>query len=342
MYFKIVVALLLTLLLGVNPEQASAGFSFCNKSGVLHSFSVAYKDGEKWRSEGWWNIEPGDCKRVISGDLRVRYYYYRATAKGREFSGDNYFFCTLSSVFDIVGEQGNCANRGYDRSEFRQIKLDQGITDFTLNLVPPKGKSHDAALQQKAGLPRQGTHGEPYSTTGIFQDCVTDTEARHCTFHANGAKIFVYDDGRTPERVMSFFYSQLPGQPIEVSGDMTGVYDATADAVIYEARRMSPDTHARLLEKMQGGWYSADDMASQFTIIGAERENSYDGQFGSTEYLTITNQCDDGPPNAGPFLIAREPETGEAFCYAIDQVSQLEMTLFYMPRGNMLRYRRLD
>ena len=47
---------------------ALAGLDFCNKADVRHSFAVAWKDGDDWRVEGWWNIDPGACKTVIGAD----------------------------------------------------------------------------------------------------------------------------------------------------------------------------------------------------------------------------------------------------------------------------------
>jgi len=96
-----------------------------------------------------------------------------------------------------------------------------------------------------------------------------------------------------------------------------------------------------LLRQMQGGWYSQDDPNSQITVLGAERVDTYDVQEMGSAYLRVQDRCNDYQ-NAGPYLIAREPETGTTDCYVIDYIDTREMTLMYLPRGNFLTYRRLD
>jgi len=345
MLFRTILAFGLVALAGT----AEAGLNFCNKTSVLHSFAIAHKEGDKWRSEGWWNIEPGACKTVIGTDLKLGYYYYRATAKGRVFEGDNFFFCTVSEVFDILGEQGNCAQRGYDKSEFRQIELEAGITEFTLNLVPKKEASsaiEPTPTEKPKQTPREttaapGTYGEPYSDNGHFQECVTETEAAFCAFFANGTKMFVYDDGRTPGWIIRLMKTFLPGQPIAVQGDMTGIYDMTADVVLRDVAGRPWDRADGMVNTLQGYWYSVDDPNSQFNILGLERENQYDGQIMGVDYLAVTPWCG-GFEGGGPYLMARPEGDPEALCYEIVELSALEMVLMYLPRGNFLTYRKLD
>jgi uncharacterized membrane protein len=320
---------------------AHAGLTFCNKADVQHSFAFAYKDGENWRAKGWWNIDPGDCKLVLAGDLKRRYYYYRATANGRTFSGDNYYFCTEQSVFDIVGEQGNCSARGHDSSEFRKLDTGKSAKDFTLNLVPAGGDQSPPAPAPKSDASPPGTYGEPYSDNGVFQDCVTETEAPFCTFHSGGTKFFVNDDGRTNASLIRFMSTLLPATPIAVSGDLVAVFDSTAEVVLRDVTVRRAEANDRILEKMQGYWYAVDDPNAQFNILGGERENQYDGQIGGTDYISVQNWCGDFA-QGGPYLYAREDDSQESYCYEVVEISDFSMTLMYLPRGNFLEYRKLD
>ena len=324
--------------------QANAGLNFCNNADVQHSFAVAYKDGDNWRSVGWWNIDPGECKLVIGGDLQRRYYYYRATATGRTFNGDDYYFCTRQEAYEAIGEQGNCPARGYDKSEFRKLDTGKTARDFTLNLVPAGG---DAVTPAPAPAPAPapgnapGTYGEPYSNAAILQECISGDGPAYCAFHADGTKLYVYDDGRTPQFVLTAMRALDPGTPIAVSGDLVEVFDATAEVVLRDITVRPYSDNDWLLKRMQGYWYAVDDPNAQFNILGAERENQYDGQMMGLEFLSVQNWCDDSPGN-GPFLVARDPETGEAFCYGIEHVGDFDMTLMFLPRGNFLEFRKLD
>ena len=327
--------------LGASTGQARAGLKICNKAEVLHSLAVAYKDGENWKSSGWWNIDPGECKTVIGGDLTQRFYYYRATATGRTFAGGNYVFCTQKDVFTIVGEQGNCAARGYDDNEFRKLDTGKKAKEFTLNLVPSAPEPAPAPAPVPAP-PSQtsGTYGEPYSDSATLQDCVTETEQPYCSFHSGGTKFFVYDDGRSPEFIFSVLGNLDIGTPIAVKGDLVEVFDSTAEVVLRDVT-VRPYTNAdSILSRMQGYWYAVDDPNAQFNILGSERENQYDGQISGTDYLSVQSHCDEYP--GGPFLYAREEDTQEYYCYGIEHVDEFSMTLVYLPHGNFLEYRKLD
>lgn len=337
-----ILALLAGLIVGLAAPRAEAGLSFCNKADVAHSFAVAWKDGDDWRVEGWWNIEPGECSRVVGGDLTQRYYYWRATAAGREFSGDDFYFCTDSNAFTITGEQGNCAARGHDRSEFKQLDTGQSAKEFTLNLLAADDSpAPDPAPPPAPDASAPGTYGEPYSDAAIFQDCASEGDAEFCTFHAGGTKFYIYDDGRTPRAVFTTMRSLLPGATIAVEGDLVEVFDSTAEVVLRRVDIRTPDRFDTILERMQGSWYSVDDPNNMINIIGAEQENRYDGDLISLDYLSIRDWCDDYP-GGGPFLYARTEGTEDYYCYGIEHVDQLEMLLIYLPRGNFLTYRKLD
>jgi uncharacterized membrane protein len=59
---------------------ASAGLKFCNKTVKPFSVALGYFTiaDRQWHSIGWYNINPGDCGDVLTGDLDDRYYYYYA------------------------------------------------------------------------------------------------------------------------------------------------------------------------------------------------------------------------------------------------------------------------
>jgi len=129
--FKILTSLTAVMVMGT---AAQAELKICNTTGYTQGVSIGYKADIAWVSEGWWNIKPGDCATVVSGDLKKRYYYYRAEVDGGDFDGENYLFCTSPKEYTIVGDD-NCQSRGYDRESFREIDTGETYKDYTLTLV---------------------------------------------------------------------------------------------------------------------------------------------------------------------------------------------------------------
>lgn len=331
-------SILLTAAIGLAASPTLAGLEVCNNAGQNLSLAIGYSNGGEWISEGWWNIPAGDCKTPVTGELKKRYYYYRANAGGTAFASGKYSFCTTSQAFTIRGDS-NCAARGYETQGFRKLDTGDTATRFTLTLNAAPAAPAEQPPAERQGI-TPGTFGEPYTDNVTLQDCHSDGQ-RACSFHAGGTKFFVYDDGRTPQFVFTVMEALDPGTPLTVEGDLEAVYDRTADVVLRDAAVRPWTEHDGLLNKLQGHWYSVDDPNAQFTVLGAERDNTYDGAYAGREYLSVSGRCRDFD-GGGPYLYAREEETGEDYCYVIDYVDHLELTLMYLPRGNILQYRKLD
>lgn len=328
----------LSLALGLLASPALAELEFCNETGQPLSLAIGYADGDDWVSEGWWTVDPGACRSPVRDALDNRYYYYRALSGGAAvFSGDA-MFCTTSDAFTIRGD-ADCADRGYRREGFR--KLDTGKTaktySLTLNAATPAPEPAPAPAPTTTA---PGTWGEPYANAATLQGCTFEGEAA-CSFVADGTEFFAYDDGRTPASVLDLMAGWLPGTPIEVAGDLEEIYDSTASIVLRRVLPREWTSHDAMLDRLQGGWYAQDDPAAGFTILGALRENTYDGAFMGTDILTVSDSCDRFSGD-GPYLAARDMGAGETYCYAILSVENFQMELMYLPGGNILTYRQLD
>lgn len=332
-------------LLGLVPSVAQAGLKICNDTEASQTVAIGYKSGDDWVSEGWWNIDAGDCKTTVAGDLKQRYYYYLSKSRGWTFDDGNIVFCSTSDVFTIVGDE-DCAARGYDKSYFRKIDTGKTAKDYTQNLAAYTTRSAAAPAPAPKQTPsttasQPGTYGEPYSSgTAIFQSCEDETEARFCTFHDNGYKFHVYDDGRTPNGVIARLRGYLPGTPIEVQGDLESVYDRSADLVMRAVLPRAWNRWDSTLGRMQGQWYAEGDPASMFTVLGSERINTYDGNFVGIEYLSLQESCDHY--EGGEILVIRDEASGDVLCYTIEDMGDWAMTLMYLPRGNFHAFRKLD
>ncbi|MBB4314965.1 DUF1036 domain-containing protein [Roseospira marina] len=114
---------------------AYAGLEVCNQTNVSRWVAVGYSKDDMWTSEGWWQVDPGNCALVQDGDLTQQYYYYRAEDPEENFEGDGYMFCGVDDAFTIVGDQ-DCDERGYKTLDFREVDTGQNTTTFTLVLSP--------------------------------------------------------------------------------------------------------------------------------------------------------------------------------------------------------------
>lgn len=120
------------LLLSASP--ALAWYDICNKTPNRVRVAVGYIGSNGYVSEGWWTIQPYDCKTVIgdgeADDTNQYWFYAKDLDDGGAWDGDSQF-CTSSRRFTIVGK--NCSDRGYDWTGFRRVNTSGG--DHTTNLT---------------------------------------------------------------------------------------------------------------------------------------------------------------------------------------------------------------
>ena len=118
----------------LTASTANAALVICNDTDRTQAVSIGYKGAADWTSEGWWNIEPGDCATPLGDDLTQRYYYFRAEADAGPFIGGNYFFCTTTTAYEIVGDT-ECEARGYDKEDFQEIDTGETGSEYTYRLT---------------------------------------------------------------------------------------------------------------------------------------------------------------------------------------------------------------
>lgn len=132
------------LVLAMMPHNAYAAMSFCNRSTVAIEAALGYREDtdsteEKWISEGWWRIEPGQCARVYGQPLTQRFYFYYARALAQTskdapptvWSG-KYIFCTDDKAFRAEGDT-DCPARNFQSTGFQELDLGPNVRDYTLD-----------------------------------------------------------------------------------------------------------------------------------------------------------------------------------------------------------------
>ena len=117
-------------------SSAHASFTVCNETPSRIGVSIGYKDLRGWASEGWWNLAPAQCKRLIEGDLIARYYYVHAMdyERGGWWVG-RASMCVHDRKFTARGAT-RCESRGYRKAKF--LEIDTGEEpDWTVALSDP-------------------------------------------------------------------------------------------------------------------------------------------------------------------------------------------------------------
>ena len=163
--------------------STGVGLTFCNESPNTKAVSIGYRGDEDWTSEGWWNVDPGQCTTTISDALTKTYYYYRAEVNGGEFNGENYTFCTTPEAYTIVGDT-ECEARGYAKETFTEIVLTEGTTGHTVTLgIDPNDPEPSASAGDTTG-----SAVDDMSTTGAGLEICNETEhTQSLSFGYNGA-----------------------------------------------------------------------------------------------------------------------------------------------------------
>jgi uncharacterized membrane protein len=124
------------MLICAGSSAAFADFRLCNNTADRASVALAYTDGTRWISEGWWNLKGGACEVLLRGPLAAEFYYvYGMDERGGEWKGQA-FMCTRDREFRILGRD-NCLVRGYDRTGFFEVDTGKDARSWTVQLTSP-------------------------------------------------------------------------------------------------------------------------------------------------------------------------------------------------------------
>ncbi|WP_424984522.1 DUF1036 domain-containing protein [Microbulbifer sp. S227A] len=314
----------LALALGC-PTAALAGLEVCNDTEVLQAVAVAYQVGGDKVSEGWWSIEPGACQTPLARDLTGGPIYLHAKSPDPLPARTGAEFCTSDSRFTIVNSD-DCIVHGHQIALFHAIAVEAGQADVSVKL------SQLSESEASKDLLRDDA---------VFQSCRPSKEADAliCAFHAGGVR---YEAGvGTPTEILAFLNELAPATPLAVRGTVTLQDDIAATVSLSEAQTRPESEIDALYAQLQGEWVSVDDPNEHLTISGAERTGHYDGADTGVDYLSIQDSCDE-ESDAGPYLRAIDSAHGDVYCYAIETLGDGDLSLFYLPRGNLLEYQRVE
>ncbi|HEY9909921.1 MAG TPA: DUF1036 domain-containing protein [Thermosynechococcaceae cyanobacterium] len=117
-------------------SSPKAGLEFCNRGNRGRAIvAVAYPDDRNgWVTEGWLELDEGECRTGISQVLSNRYYYYFAeTEKDYKWKGDR-AFCVSRVKFTFAKSDQQCKGEKSRWENFRELDTGKDVGAYTLNL----------------------------------------------------------------------------------------------------------------------------------------------------------------------------------------------------------------
>ena len=122
-----------------NAREAKLGFFYCNKTNSEVWSAIAEPtDGESYVSKGWWKLEPGDCAKIIKGQLTSDHYYvYGAIEEAggeKDITGGDKSFCVNAVMFS-ASNNTPCADQELDEATFRRVEIG-GSPSATFEFLP--------------------------------------------------------------------------------------------------------------------------------------------------------------------------------------------------------------
>lgn len=308
------------------PSFGFAGLEVCNDTDELRAIAVGVQQGDKRVSEGWWPLEPDECKTPLVRDLTDLEVFIFAKGKDAPAGRTGREFCVAGKAFATISAD-DCAKQGQVTQLFRPLKRDTTQKNVTVRI-----SQIDMEAREEANL---------VLDSALFRSCdrSDDTAYTGCVFSDAGVRYRVGSD--TSGVITAFLKGLAPASPILVRGRIVEQTGPEMTIILKEVRTRPATEHDQIFQLLQGQWVSEDDPLEKMAIIGAEKVGTYDGTPTGTDFLSLPSTCDDTElVGEGRFLQATDSSRGDVYCYAIETLSKDVLTLSYAPRGNLLVYLR--
>lgn len=347
---------------------AQADLTFCNDSAIRATVAIGYAQGDGWASEGWWGIEPGDCRTVVSGELPKRYYYWRATTKSGPFAEGGYRFCTDPTAFTIEGDS-DCVERGHDSALFHEVDIGQA-RDHTVRLLaedaPKQAQRKSPAVDTARKAPAApaptpalaapqadngpGTFGEPYSIEAVFHGCWAVAEDLECEFRADGYRYVAYESGPTDPYMIERLASFPEGGRYAISGDMISYEGDLARITVRQIDAagappppppapVASGQYDGLMEFLQGNWETDDGSGTGWMISGNVLRHIHDANIAEEYHFTLNPHCA-ASNGQGPVIIGYpeyDPSMGPS-CFLVTETGPRHLVIHDVGEGYTLSF----
>jgi uncharacterized membrane protein len=120
-------ALIDSLIEEANARESKLGFFYCNRADAAVWSAIAMPESDSlYASRGWWRIEPGECAKIVKGELtKTHYYVYAVIEDGRaerRLAGGDRSFCVNAVKFDFKSDR-SCDDLDVEEAMFRRVEI---------------------------------------------------------------------------------------------------------------------------------------------------------------------------------------------------------------------------
>ena len=112
-----------------NRIDQKLGFFYCNKTGEDVWSAIGFPgDGDSYVSQGWWQLRPGQCVKVIKGELMHDHYYVFGVVGGGEdaperiLAGGDKELCVNDVIFNTT-DDATCADQDLNAAMFKRVEI---------------------------------------------------------------------------------------------------------------------------------------------------------------------------------------------------------------------------
>jgi uncharacterized membrane protein len=126
----------------ISVQPANAGFRVCNQFERRVDIAFGYVDRQNgWMAQGWYIMDPSECRIIHHEDLDNRYYYLfiRAPSNGALWTGE-VPFCIQQKKFLLTQSQygknspDDCHKAGLDYAQFFKVDVN-GAKSFSYTIA---------------------------------------------------------------------------------------------------------------------------------------------------------------------------------------------------------------
>jgi len=134
--------LLESLIDEANKIDQKLGFFYCNKTGEEVWSAIGYPGEEgAYESRGWWQLNPGQCVKVLKGELQHDHYYvYGVIGDGsaddpeRVLAGGKRDLCINDVIFQADNKL-DCSDQDLRKAQFLRVEIG-GSPAATYDFLP--------------------------------------------------------------------------------------------------------------------------------------------------------------------------------------------------------------
>lgn len=201
-----------------------------------------------------------------------------------------------------------------------------------------------SSMQSNSTNVAPGTYGEPYSVTAIFKGCEQDAGQILCEFLTDGWRYIAMNDGKTDDGILNQLIKLPTDKSFQIEGDITNYGDITAEVTIRKFEEIAQTGAQALLNPLVGLWRSRSDKNSTMRVTSESvKYDYYEGDLMGEGDVSFTKQCDDLQvlqTDTTLMQINDRKSAEDIYCYEILDVTENGLSLMYLPRGNILEYKK--